>query len=634
MIGGPRFPFRQLLLQPRNTPPALKVDRMTRLPLIAILLLGTSACATASGGQAQPQPAAEAPPQQSAGERLHALFAASDAAMLRRSPIAALGRGDYTNADQLGDYFTDASVAADKAAAEEDLAALRSIDRSALNDTDELAYDVFRYTRELDLSGFDPDILPLNLVRPVNHFGGLHSFYAVLSSGRSIAPFRNVDDYQDNLSRHSQFGAMIDRVIARFREGLASGVVDTKLTTRNMIEQLGNLLDAAPDANVFLAPVRNFPDGVPQADRARLTAAHEAAWRDQIAPAYRRLRDFLQNEYLPRAREGAGLVHMQGGDRLYRRLILENTTLPLEAQALHDLGLSEVARIRGEMEAIKARVGFTGTLKEFFEFLRTDPRFTPASREALRDGYYAIGRTVDQRIGQFFSRTPRSRLEIREVESFRERNEAAGSYMDGSADGSRPGVFYFNAYDLPSRPTWGMETLYLHEGAPGHHFQIMLAAENEALPNFMRFGGNTAYVEGWALYAETLWDELQMETDPYQRFGGLNDEMLRAMRLVVDTGIHAQGWTRERAIQYMLDNSGLPETDITAEVERYIAIPGQALAYKVGQLKILELRARAEAALGSRFDIRAFHDQVLHTGALPLSILEQKIDAWIASQRG
>lgn len=608
---------------------------MTRLPLIAFLMLGVSACATASAGQ---EPAATtpiaAPAQANPGERLRALFAASDAAMLQRNPIAALGRGDYSRADQLGNYFTDEMTAAERNAAEQELAALGTIDRNALNDTDKLAYDVFKFGLEQTLASLTPDLLALTQVRPVNHFGGVHTFYAVLASGKSIAPFRNVDDYEDNLARHGQFGAVVDRIIGRFREGLASGVVDTKLTARNMVEQLDNLVNAAPAANVFLSPVQNFPEGVPEGERARLRTAHEAAWRDQIAPAYRRLRDFIQTEYLPRARDGAGLLHMQGGERLYRRLIEDNTTLPLEAQALHDLGLSEVARIRTEMEEIKTRVRFTGTLKDFFEHLRTAPQFTPASREALRDGYYAIGRIVDQRIGQFFSNIPRSRLEIREVEAFQERTAAAGSYMDGSADGSRPGVFYFNAYDLPSRPTWGMETLYLHEGAPGHHFQIMLAAENEALPNFMRFGGNTAYVEGWALYAETLWDELGMETDPYQRFGGLNDEMLRAMRLVVDTGIHALGWTRERAIQYMLDNSGLPETDITAEVERYIAIPGQALAYKVGQLKILELRARAEAALGNRFDIRAFHDQVLNTGALPLAVLEAKIDAWIAAQRG
>ena len=239
---------------------------------------------------------------------------------------------------------------------------------------------------------------------------------------------------------------------------------------------------------------------------------------------------------------------------------------------------------------------------------------------------------MDARIGELFSTLPKTKLEIRPVPAYREKTDAGGSYNSGTPDGSRPGVFYFNTYDLPSRTTPGMETLYLHEGAPGHHFQISLAQENEALPSFMRFGGNTAYVEGWALYAETLWDELGMQTDPYQRYGGLDDEMLRAMRLVVDTGIHAKGWTRDRAIKYMLDNSSMGRTDATSEVERYIAIPGQALAYKLGQLKILELRARAEKALGNRFDIRQFHEQVLMTGALPLTILEQKIDSWIATK--
>jgi uncharacterized protein (DUF885 family) len=606
---------------------------MTRFPLL-LLLLGTTACTATTATTETPRPTpATAAAQPPASQRLRALFAASDAAYLRRNPIAAVGRGVLDNAHDLGNAYSDEYLAAEQRAAEEELAALRAIDRATLNETDQLAYDVFGFTREQDLKNYAPDILPLIRVRPVNHFGGLHSFYPVFASGRSIAPFKTVDDYEDNLSRHRQFGPMIDRIITRFRQGLASGVVDTKLTVRNMVEQIDNLLRENADESAFTAPVRNFPETVPEAERERLRQAHYAAHRDQIMPAYRRLRDFLENEYLPRAREGHGLVHMQGGDRLYRRLIEENTTLPLQAEELHQLGLSEVARIRSEMEAIKTRVGFQGTLKQFFEHLRTDPRYTPASREALREGYYAIGRRVDARIREYFSIIPRSRLEIREVEAFRERTDAAGSYMDGSADGSRPGVFYYNAYDLPSRPVWGMETLYLHEGAPGHHFQVMLAAENEALPNFMRFGGNTAYVEGWALYAETLWDELGLETDPYQRFGGLNDEMLRAMRLVVDTGIHAKGWTREQAIAYMLDNSGLPATDVTAEVERYIAIPGQALAYKVGQLKILQLRARAEAALGNRFDLRAFHAEVLDTGALPLTILEQKIDRWIASQR-
>jgi uncharacterized protein (DUF885 family) len=341
----------------------------------------------------------------------------------------------------------------------------------------------------------------------------------------------------------------------------------------------------------------------------------------------------MKNEYLPVSRQGVGLVHMKGGPDLYRFLIEQNTTLPLSADEVHNLGLSEVKRIRAEMEAIKSEVGFRGTLPSFFEHVRTDPKFKPASKEWLTNRYYEVGKAVDTRIGQLFSTLPKSKLEIRPVPAYREKTDAGGSYQSGTPDGSRPGVFYFNTYDLPSRTTPGIETLYLHEGAPGHHFQISLAQENEALPNFMRFGGNTAYVEGWALYSEKLGPELGLFTDPYQRFGHLDDEMLRAMRLVVDTGIHAKGWTRDQAIKFMLDNSAMGKTDATAEVERYIAIPGQALAYKLGQLKILELRAKAREALGDRFDIREFHEQVLGTGALPLTVLETKINNWIASKR-
>ena len=273
-----------------------------------------------------------------------------------------------------------------------------------------------------------------------------------------------------------------------------------------------------------------------------------------------------------------------------------------------------MARIHAEMETVKAQVGFTGTLQQFFEHIRTDPKFKPKSREALQQGYVAIGKRLDATLPTMFSTIPKTPLEIRPVPALTEKGAARGSYQGGTADGSRPGVFYFNAYDLPSRTTPGMETLYLHEGAPGHHFQISLAQENEALPSFMRFGGNTAYVEGWGLYAETLGRELGVYTDPYQYFGYLDSQLFRAIRLVVDTGIHSKGWTRDRTIQYILDNSSRGRSNATAETERYIAIPGQALAYKIGQIKISELRARAEKALGPRFDIREFHAQVLMTG--------------------
>ena len=612
---------------------------MMRTALLATCVLLLPACTTTTepGPVASASASAESPAvasQADASVRLHQLFRDSDEANLRRNPLSAIFRGDLRYADRFGDYISDEYFAAEKAAAEQDLDTLASIDRRSLNATDRLAYDVFKYQTENNLVDYQPELMALTVVRPLNHMSGIQVFYPNFASGQGAAPFNNVADYENNLRRHAEVAVALDRTIERFRQGMASGVVDTKLTVRNVISQLDTQLAEAPEASPYYAPALNFPEGVPEAERPRLRSAYAATVRDTLFPAYRRLRDFLQNEYLPVAREGHGLVHMRGGDILYRRLIERNTTLPLTADYVHDLGLSEVARIRSEMDSIRQRVGFQGTLAQFFEHIRTDPRFEPPSREWLRDGYYAIGRRVDARIGELFSTLPKTRLEIREVEAYRERTEAGGSYNQGAPDGSRPGIFYYNAYDLPSRRTSGMETLYLHEGAPGHHFQISLAQENEALPSFMRFGGGTAFVEGWALYAETLWDELGMETDPYQRFGGLNDEMLRAMRLVVDSGIHAKGWTREQAIRYMIDNSGLSETEITAEVERYIAIPGQALAYKIGQLKILELRAKAERELGPRFDIRDFHAQVLMTGALPMTVLERKIDDWIASRRG
>ncbi|MDQ8756875.1 DUF885 domain-containing protein [Sphingosinicella sp. LHD-64] len=599
----------------------------------ALLAAACLAVVPALSATAQTAPPAAAQASESAGERLRRLFHESDEANLRRNPLSALFRGDMRYADQLGDYLTDAHDAAEKGAAEQDLAALAAIDRNMLSPTDQLAYDVFQHQRREDLADYEPDMLALTRVRPINHFFGFHTFYPTFASGQGAAPFRTVQDYDNNVRRHHQYARLIDRAIGRFREGLASGVVETKLTIRNVVDQLDTQLRETPEQSPLLGPARTFADSIPEADRARLRTELLAVVRDEIYPAHQRLRDFLHNEYLPRARDQVGLSSMRGGDRLYARLVEENTTLPLTADAVHNIGLGEVARIRGEMDAIRRRTNFSGDLPAFFEFIRTDRRFEPQSREWLREHYYEIGRRVDGRIREIFSTIPRAPLEIREVEAFRERTEAGGSYQDGTPDGARPGIFYYNAYDLPSRRTSGMETLYLHEGSPGHHFQIMLAAENEALPNFMRFGGNTAFVEGWALYAETLWDELGVETDPYQRFGGLNDEMLRAMRLVVDTGIHSKGWTRDQAIQYMLSNSGMSRTEVVAEVERYIAIPGQALAYKIGQMKILELRARAEQALGPRFDLKDFHAQVLMTGALPLPVLERKIDDWIAARR-
>ena len=609
---------------------------MTRSALFAACLFATAApCAaqTAAVAPGSPPAATSAPAATPEHVALFKLFHDSDEASLRRNPFTAIFRGDMRYADQLGDQLSDAHFAAERAGVSGDLAALAQIDRARLNPTDQLAYDVFKYTQDEALKDLSPEILALTVVRPINHFFGIHTFYPGFSSGQGAAPFKTVADYENNLKRHAQFGPMIDQSIARMREGLASGVVETHLTIANVITQLDTQLAQPIDQSPYFGPTRMFPADFIDAQKTEQTAKLRAALTRDIFPALTRLRDFLRTDYLPHTRETVGLSTMRGGPGLYRRLIEETTTLPLGPDEIHALGLSEVARILRGMEAIRTEVGFSGTLPQFFEHLRTDPQFKVATREALTQRFYAVGHAVDAAVPRLFSTLPRAPLEIRPYEPYRERFEAGGSYDSGTPDGSRPGVFYFNAYDLPSRTTPGITTLYLHEGAPGHHFQISLAQENEALPSFMRFGGNTAYVEGWALYAETLGNEMGLYRDPYQHFGTLADEMLRAMRLVVDTGIHAQGWTRDQAIDYMMANSNIGRTDATAEVERYIAIPSQALAYKIGALTIQRLRAHAMAELGDRFDIREFHAQVLMTGALPLPILEAKIDAWIAATK-
>ena len=570
---------------------------------------------------------------QTEAQKLAALFAEDDEATLKRNPLNALFRGDMRYADRLGDYISDAYFDAERKAAEANLAKLESIDRAKLDPTSQIAYDVYKQNQLDALKGLSKEIMDLTVVRPVNHFAGFHTFYPTFASGQGAAPFKTVADYENNLKRHKEFITLMDASIGRFREGMASGVFETKLTITNVIDQLNTQLAQKTEESPYYGPVTKFPADFSEADKARLTAEYRDIVEKGLYPANQRLRDFLRDEYLPLAREGVGLSYMKGGEKLYQYMVEQTTTLPLKAADIHLLGVAEVERIKKGMEEIKTEVGFQGSLQDFFEHLRTDPKFKKDSREALTQGYYDIGKQVDTVISSQFKYLPKAPLEIKPYEEFREKYEAGGSYQQGTPDGSRPGTFYFNAYDLPSRTTSGMTTLYLHEGAPGHHFQISIAQENDKLPAFMRFGGNTAYVEGWALYAETLGYDMGLFKDPYQRFGTLSDEMLRAMRLVVDTGIHSMGWTRDQAIDYMLANSDMGKTDATAEVERYIAIPSQALAYKIGALTIQKLKAKAQKELGTKFDVREFHNQVLNTGALPLAVLEKKIDGWIASQK-
>jgi uncharacterized protein (DUF885 family) len=622
--------FRRLLPSLRAT---AAQDRETfmfvRLPTIATVLLlciPLSACIDdlAMSGPTVTTPEAKA---------LHRLFSDSDEASLKLDPIAGLFRGDPRYAGEFGDYITDAYVAERRHNAESDLKRLHDIDRDTLSDQDQIAYDVFEYQTRQTQKAFSPEFVALTIVRPLNHLEGLHIQYPDINSGQSVATYKTLADYENGLKRIDGFVVYLDHAMERMREGMKSGIVESKLTMGIMVGQLAELIGQGVEKSPFWNPIANMPDTIGAADRARLTEAYRAELAGKVVPAYERLRKFVKDKYLPVTRKGVGLVNMPGGKKLYDFLVEQQTTTKLTAAEIHEIGLKEVARIKSEMDKVRRTVGFRGSLHAFFAHLRTAKQFEPKSPEDLQTRYAEIAQRIEAAIPEEFSLTPKTKLELRRVPDYLEQSQAAGYYNQGTPDGARPGVFYFNTYDLPSRKIWGMETLYLHEAEPGHHFQISLAQENASLPNFMRFGGNTAYVEGWALYSEWLGRELGMYKDPYQLFGHLNDEQLRALRLVVDTGMHAKGWSREKAIKFMLDNSALSVTETTQEVDRYIADPGQALGYKIGQLTIKRLRREAEQALGDRFDIRAFHAQVLDTGSLPLEVLEAKIKRWIEASK-
>jgi uncharacterized protein (DUF885 family) len=568
---------------------------------------------------------------QSEPARLAQVFADDARRQDLLDPLSALYRGKPAKAATLALLYTDTLDRRQLASARQSLRMLSQINRRKLGPAAQISYDVFRLAKQEQITSSRPDLRALTAVRPLNHFGGLHVEFPTLMSRDGAVPYATEVDYRRALALNNAFAQVLDNAVVQFRRGLASGVVETQLTTNNMIRQIDALLAMPINQNPFYSPVQKFPDAVPQASRTALRSAYDETIRLRIIPAYQRLRAFLNDEYLPAARATVGLSGMKGGTALYRHLIEEQTTLKLEPEAVHQLGVAEVARIQRDMDTVREKLGYAGTLRTFFDTMRSDPKFHPKTKEELSEGFAAVGKAVDAQIPQYFSRVPKTKLLIEPYPAYREKFEAGGSYNQGAPDGSRPGTFFYNTYDLPSRFLTGIATLYLHEGAPGHHFQISLAQEDTSLPDFQRFDGNNAFVEGWALYAETLGFEMGFYKDPMQHWGTLDDEMLRAMRLVVDTGLHAKGWTREQAIDYMLANSGMGRTDATAEVERYIAIPGQALSYKIGALTIQRLRKKAEAALGAKFDIRAFHEQVLGSGALPLPVLEAKIDRWIAS---
>ena len=544
------------------------------------------------------------------------------------NPLLATRIGDDRYDDQFPNWISPEVRTRFKQMQVDALERIDAIDTDSLSGQDLLTWQVFRQQRQKDLEGTR---FPGWLV-PVNQFYSLANTFAQMGSGEGFHPFNTVKNYEDFLKRAQGFATWVDQAITNMREGVEVDVVNPIILMERTLPQLQAHIVADTTESLFYGPVTNMPESFNAEDRQRLTNEFENSIEQVIVPAYRRLHAFILDEYLPHCRDTVGLNALPDGDAWYAFLVRMRTTTNLEPEVIHQTGLSEVARIHEEMRDVMTQVNFDGDLDDFFEFMNTQPEFFFDKKDDLINGYYTIRKTVDANVASLFDRLPVADYEIRPVEPFREQSAAGGSYQRAAPDASRPGIFYANTFDLSSRPKWAMEALFLHEAAPGHHFQISLQQEVESLPLFRRFGGHTAYIEGWALYAESLGKELGVYTNPYNEFGALNAELWRAIRLVVDTGLHAKGWSKQDVLDYMYANSAVTESRAVPEAERYIAAPAQALAYKVGQLKIRELRDRSEAQLGEDFDVKRFHRAILVDGSLPLDVLETKMDHWMTSQ--
>jgi uncharacterized protein (DUF885 family) len=599
----------------------MKLDsssQMIQKATLAVLVLTVGALAAVA---AEPSPARSEP--------LHQMFEAYFEQSLILNPLNATFIGDHRYDDRLPNSISPAHVQKALDVDKHYLSEAQKFKVGSLDEADRLSLEIFISDLQTSIEGAR---FPAHLM-PVNQFSSLPAFMGVLGSGTSAQPFQTAQDYDRFLKRVDDYITWSDQAIVNMREGTKQGLTYPRLLMEKVLPQLQELGMSEVEKNVFYQPIVNMPAEIAEADRARLTKAYREAISNEIAPAYRRLHDYIRDEYLKAARTTVAWSALPDGAEWYAYLAKVSTTTDLSPDVIHEIGLQEVARIRSEMEAVKSQVGFKGDLAAFFKFLQEDARFYFSDEESLIKGYQDLKKKIDARLPTLFSDFPKAGYEVRPVEAFRAQSAAGASYQSPSADGSRPGIFYINTYNLKAQPKFGMETLSLHEAAPGHHFQVAIQQELEDIPRFRRFGsGYVAYQEGWALYAESLGKDLGLFTDPYQYYGRLSDEMLRAMRLVVDTALHTRGWSRERAIQYMLDNSSMAASDAEAEVERYLAIPGQALGYKIGQLRIREIRNKAEAKLGDRFDVREFHSQVLRDGALPLKVLEAKLDRWVEAK--
>lgn len=566
--------------------------------------------------------------EQTASEKYLAMVDAFFQDQLKLEPIYAtfVGVNDYN--DQFGGSLTEAYLTERHQLNSRYFDLAKSINVEQLSAPLKLSYDMFVYDRNMELIG---ETYPERFL-PINQFYSTVFTMVQLGTGESAQPFKTVADYKNWLSRLRGFIKWTELAQQRMDEGIASKVVLPRVLVEKIIPQLDAQLVEGAQNSLFYSPINLMPDSFSSDEKSELTQEYQTVIEKELLPALAQLRQYVNDVYLPNSRASDGWWGLPNGKDWYQHLANSHTTTTLPVDEIHQIGLSEVARILSEMDKVREQVGFKGDLNAFFASLSSEPQYFFTDKQDLIDGYMIIKDQINAVLPQYFDVMPKADYIIKPVEAFREKSAAGASYESPAVDGSRPGIFYINTYNLKAQPKWGMTTLSLHEAAPGHHFQIAIKQELTDVPQFQRFQGYTAFEEGWALYAEYLGIEMGVFNDPYQYFGKLSDEMLRAMRLVVDTGLHAKGWSREQAIQYMKDNSPMAESDIVAEVERYMAIPGQALSYKVGQLTILRLRADAEKALGDKFDLKGFHEQLLTTGSLPMAVMENKIATWIEAQ--
>ena len=569
-------------------------------------------------------PTAQAAPDAKATAALHALFDADYQRQLREDPLGASYLGEDRYNDKMPDLSSPA-MAVRQQAVRDSRQTLLGIDRKALSEADQLNYDI--YLRELDqsIAGFHFH----DEFMPVSHQGGVHTFADGMLQGLR---FEKAKDYSDWIARLRAYGTYTDQTIALMRQGMASGWMRPKAIMQRVPAQIAGQIVAAPEDSASYSPFKAMSANVSASEQERLRAEAKAAVVDVVLPALKRFQSFFNHEYLPKCRDSVAAGELPDGKAYYDFLARSYTTTDLSAAQIHEIGLKEVTRLRAEMEKIRVEVAFHGDQPAFFEYLRSDAKFHYNDGAQLLMAYRAMAKRIDPELTRIFGTLPRAPYGVTPIPDALAPDTTTAYYNGGSTDGKRAGNYYVNLYKPQTRLIWEMLPLTLHESVPGHHLQISIANELPEQPMFRRLAGFTAYVEGWALYAEQLGYDMGLYADPYDRMGQKAYEMWRAVRLVVDTGMHAQGWSRQQAIEYFKANDPKSEHDITNEIDRYLATPGQALAYKIGQMKISELRAKAKAKLGDNFDLRAFHDELLGAGALPLSVLETRMNAWLDAQ--